>query len=76
MKTGLLIILATVAASFDINLTFACVRKLNYLFWSPIIDRVSGDCSFAGFQPNPSGILFTSVIAAISIGFVVWRTRR
>ena len=58
------------------NSAFACVRKLDHLFWSPVIDRVSGDCSFAGYQPNPSGIVFVSIIAAVTIGFVVWRTRQ
>jgi len=53
-----------------------CTRDLTMLFWSPIIDKVSGDCSFVGFEPNPSGIVFTSVIGVVAIGVVVWRTRK
>ena len=55
---------------------FACTRRPDHLFWAPIIDRVSGDCSFAGYQPNPPGILFVSVVTVIAAGFVIWRTRR
>ncbi len=75
MKTRLLAIVLIVI-SFAMHPAFGCSRNLDYLFWSPIIDRVSGDCSFVGHQPNPSGILFVSIIAAMAIGFVVWRARR
>ncbi len=71
-----LVIFAMVSILFSIKPAFACVRKLDHLFWSPIIDRVSGDCSFAGYQPNPSGIFFVSIIVVVAIGFVVWRKRK
>ena len=76
LKRNFPIIVAMAAVLFGINPVFACVRKLDHLFWAPVIDRVSGDCSFAGYQPNPSGILFVSIVASVAIGSVVWRTRK
>lgn len=74
MKTRFLIILSSI---FPIVFqeAYGCSRDLTMFFWSPIIDRVSGDCSFVGFEPNPSGIIFTIIIGIIVIGFVIWRTR-
>ena len=54
---------------------FACSRELTHLFWSPIIDTVSGDCSFVGYEINPSGVIFTGILAAVLIG-ITWRIRR
>jgi len=55
---------------------YGCTRDLTMFFWSPIIDKVSGDCSFVGFEPNPSGIVFTVIIGVVAIGFVIWRKRK
>ena len=70
-----LVVITAVAPLVNVNPAFACTRRLDHLFWTPIIDRVSGDCSFAGYQPNPSGILFVSIITALAAGFVIWRKR-
>lgn len=62
---------------FAISITpkaFACSRDLTHLFWSPIIDTVSGDCSFVGYTINPSGVIFTGIIAAVLMGFA-WKIR-
>ena len=69
MKTRLLIILASILP-LVFQKAYGCSRDLTMLFWSPIIDRVSGDCSFIGFEPNPSGIVFTIIIGTVVIGFV------
>ena len=58
------------------NQAFGCSRDLTYLFWSPIIDTVSADCSFVGYEPNPSGMILTSIIGVGLIGFVIWRKRK
>ena len=75
MKTRVLIILSCILPIVFQN-AYGCSRNLTVLFWSPIIDRVSGDCSFVGFEPNPSGIVFTIIVGAVLIGFVAWRIRK
>lgn len=68
--------IALIVISFGMHPAFGCSRNLDYLFWSPIVDTVSGDCSFVGYEPNPSGILFTSIVTVMLVGFFVWRIRR
>ncbi len=55
---------------------FGCSRDMSHLFWSPIIDRISSDCSFVGFEPNPSGLFFTAILASVIILLINWRKRK
>lgn len=76
MKFLLMMIIGMLVTSIALPDAFGCSRDLSHLFWSPVIDRVSADCSFVGYDINPSGVLFTGVmIFAVSI-FVIWRKRQ
>ena len=75
MKTSFLIVLLGVLP-FVTQKSYGCSRDLTILFWSPVIDRVSSDCSFVGFEPNPSGIIFTIIMGIVTIGFTIWRKRK
>ena len=75
MKTGIFAMILLCIVPIAQN-AFACSRDLTHLFWSPIIDRVSGDCSFVGYEINPSGVIFTGILAVVFTGFAVWRAKR
>ncbi len=75
MKTSILMGLLCIVPIVT-QKAYGCSRNLTIFFWSPIIDRVSGDCSFVGYQPNPSGIFFFLIIGIIIIGFIIWRKRK
>lgn len=55
---------------------YGCSRNLTHLFWSPIIDSVSADCSFAGIEPNPSGIVFSGIMGFAVFIVIMWMRRR
>ena len=75
MNTRLLIL--SLFGTFSIiPQAFGCTRTMSHLFWSPIIDRVSGDCSFVRFEPNPSGLFFTAILGSAIILLIYWRKRK
>lgn len=76
MKFLLMIVIGVSVISIFLPNAFGCSRDLSYLFWSPIIDRVSGDCSFAGYDINPSGLLFTGVMGFAVAVFVIRMKRK
>jgi len=75
MKSRLLILILFGTLSI-LPQAFGCSRDLTFLFWSPIIDRVSGDCSFVGYEPNPSGVFFTAILVIVIILIINWRNRK
>lgn len=54
---------------------YGCSRYLGHLFWSPIIDSVNPDCSFAGIEPNPSGIVIWVIAGLAAFVVLVWLRR-
>ena len=75
MKTSILMGMLSIVPIVT-QKAYGCSRNLTIFFWSPIIDRVSGDCFFVGYQQNPSGIFVFLIIGIIIIGFIIWRKRK
>lgn len=74
MRTTIPAIVATVATMMPE--AHGCSGDSGHLFWSPIIDSANADCSFAGIEPNHSGIVIWMMagLAAFVVLLGVWRS--
>ena len=73
MRAAMMAIVAAVAAVMPE--AYGCSRGLGHLFWFPIIDSVNPDCSFAGIEPNPSGIVIWGIVGLAAFAVLMWVRR-